>query len=161
VSNSQSSEAQLNILIVEDEVLLAMELESELEAAGHSILGVAMSRGDAFAIVEATRPDFAFVDIHLKDGPSGVDVGRRLASIGVPYVFMTGNLKRIPDDFAGAIGAIEKPYSVNGFRHALSYLVKRVRGDLADTVAPPSLVLPVQPSEQEGSAVMDVWKTRA
>lgn len=132
----------MNILIVEDEVLLAMELESELEANGHSVFGCAMSSGEAFAMVQARRPDFAFVDIHLKDGPSGIDVGRRLASMGVPYVFLTGNLKRIPDDYAGALGAIEKPYSVNGFRHALSYIVGRLEGKAADAVAPPSLVLP-------------------
>ena len=51
----------------------------------------------------------AFVDIHLQDGPTGIEVGSQLASIGVSYVFMSGNVKRIPDDFAGAWGAIESP----------------------------------------------------
>lgn len=129
------------MLIVEDEVLLALELESELEEAGHQVVGRAMSSRDALAIVNRHRPDFAFVDIHLQDGPTGVEIGRHLASIGVPYVFMTGNIKRIPDDFAGAWGAIEKPYSVNGFRNALAYLSRRCAGQTDDQIAPPSLVV--------------------
>lgn len=132
----------MDVLIVEDEVLLALELESELEEAGHSVVGQAMSSKDAFAIVASRRPDFAFVDIHLVDGPTGIDVGRHLASFGVPYVFMTGNVKRIPEDFAGAWGAIEKPYSVNGFRNALAYLTRRVERMQDGTEVPPSLRLP-------------------
>lgn len=132
----------MNILIIEDEVLLAMELESDLESAGHTVLGLATSSGEAFALLDRRRPDFAFVDIHLKDGPTGIDVGRQLASEDIPYVFTTGNLKRIPNDFAGALGAIEKPYSVNGFRNALAYLTAVVEGKGAGLAPPPSLGMP-------------------
>lgn len=136
----------MNILIVEDETLLALELQSELEDAGHAVIGHAMSSRDALSLVEACRPDFAFVDIQLLDGPTGVDVGRQYAQLGIPFVFVTGNLKRIPPDFAGAIGAIEKPYSQNGLQNALSYierLLNRVTGSAGGAEQPPpSLVLP-------------------
>lgn len=132
----------MQVLIVEDEVLLAMELESELEDAGHQVIGHAMSSSDAMSILAKSRPDFAFVDIHLQDGPTGIEVGSQLASIGVPYVFMSGNVKRIPDDFAGAWGAIEKPYSAAGFRNALDYLTKRLKGMEGEDNTPPSLKLP-------------------
>lgn len=132
----------MDVMIVEDEVLLALELESELEDAGHRVIGQAMSSKDALAIVAERRPDFAFVDIHLLDGPTGIGVGRHLTSIGVPFVFMTGNVKRIPEDFAGAWGAIEKPYSVNGFRHSLSYFKRRLEGKDDGGDIPPSLRLP-------------------
>ena len=112
----------MNILIVEDEALLALELQSELEDSGHAVVGHAMSSAEAIALARAHRPDFAFVDIQLVDGPTGVDVGRQLSADRIPFVFMTGNLKRIPDDFAGAIGAIEKPYSQNGLHNALTYI---------------------------------------
>lgn len=131
----------MNILIVEDEVLLAWELESELEAAGHRVLAHAMSSKDAVTQADALRPDLAFVDIHLQDGPTGVEVGRYLASIGIPYVFMTGNLKRVPEDLAGALGVIEKPYSVNGLRNAVAYLARRVGGLPAGGIVPPSLIV--------------------
>lgn len=131
----------LRIIIVEDEALLALELESEVEAAGHSVIGVAADSASAVALIEKESADFAFVDIHLLDGPTGVDVGRFLASKHIPYVFVSGNVKRIPPDFAGAVGAIEKPYTVNGLQNALEYLDAMVSGKDA-LIVPPNLIMP-------------------
>jgi len=130
----------LKIMIVEDEALLALELEAEVEAAGHDVVGQAMSRDEAIGIIDKEQPEFAFVDVHLVDGPSGIDVGRHLAERGIPYVFVTGNLKRIPEDFVGAVGAIEKPYTMNGLQNALDYIGRRLRGDYG-VRPPPSLVM--------------------
>jgi two-component SAPR family response regulator len=130
----------LKVMIVEDEMLLAMELESEVEMAGHEVTGLAMSSIQARKEIEATRPDFAFVDIHLQDGPTGIDVGRELAKVGIPYVFVSGNIKKIPDNFAGALGAIEKPYTMNGMKNALNYISSIVSGD-GSAELPASLVL--------------------
>lgn len=127
-------------MIVEDEALLAMELESEMEAAGHEVVALAADSKEAMEVAVSQGPDFAFVDIQLLDGPTGIDVGRFLALRGVPYVFVSGNLKRLPDDFAGALGAIEKPYTSNGLQNALSYVEAVLSGQAASTV-PPSLVI--------------------
>jgi len=130
----------LKVMIVEDEMLLAMELEHEVETADHAVVGIAATSGQAMALVGETPPQFAFVDVHLQDGPTGVDVGRLLAERQIPYVFVSGNIKKLPDDFAGAIGAIEKPYTVNGMANALAYLSAIVGGD--QSASPPaSLVL--------------------
>jgi DNA-binding LytR/AlgR family response regulator len=127
----------LKVLIVEDEALLAMELESLIEEAGHSVVGWATSSDEARSMVDSTDADIAFVDIHLTDGPTGVDVaeyiGERKRSM---VVFMTANPKRIPDHFAGAIGVIAKPYTMNGLTSALRYLQEGVRRP------PPVSVLP-------------------
>lgn len=130
----------MKVMIVEDEMLLAMELENEVETAGHEVTETAMNLHQAREAIARQRPDFAFIDIHLQDGPTGIDVGRDLAAIGVPYVFVSGNLKRLPDDFAGAIGAIEKPYTMNGMKNALEYISKVVGGN-PDAAPPASLVL--------------------
>jgi len=130
----------LKVMIVEDEMLLAMELESEVEMAGHEVTGTAMNRKQASDLMKAHHPDFAFVDIHLQDGPTGIDVGRDLASEGIPYVFVSGNIKKLPEDFAGALGAIEKPYTANGMRNAISYISAVVVGE-EDVIPPASLVL--------------------
>ncbi len=132
----------MRIIIVEDEALLALELESEVEAAGHSVVGVAADSASAIALIEKESADFAFVDIHLLDGPTGVDVGRFLTSKNVPYVFVSGNIKRIPPDFAGAVGAIEKPYTVNGLQNALGYLDAMISGK-DGLVVPPNLIMPL------------------
>ncbi|KQP33978.1 response regulator [Methylobacterium sp. Leaf104] len=119
----------LRILVVEDEVLIALELECLLDDLGHVTVGVAGSSAEAIALGQATAPDVAFVDIHLIDGPTGVDVARALsADPNVTVVFMTANAKRIPDDFAGAVGVIAKPYSERVVAGALRYVADRRAG---------------------------------
>ncbi|BBE70723.1 response regulator [Oharaeibacter diazotrophicus] len=130
----------LAVMVVEDEALLALELEDVLQENGHRVLGPAMSRNQAVRLAEETRPDLALVDVHLLDGPTGVEVARHLSSKGVPVVFMTANVRRIPEDFAGAIGVIEKPYTTNGLQNALTYVVKRLHGEPPPTV-PASLTM--------------------
>lgn len=129
----------MKIMIVEDEALLALELEYEIEASGHEVVGIAADKASALELLAKAEPTFAFVDIHLNDGPTGIDIGRRLQEMGTPYVFVTGNVKRIPDDFAGALGAIEKPYTMNGLQNALDYISDVVQG-VSTSQPPPSLV---------------------
>ncbi|RTL92314.1 MAG: response regulator [Hyphomicrobiales bacterium] len=118
----------LKVLIVEDEALLAMELESLVEEAGHSVVGWAMSSDEAKAIVDTSKADIAFVDIHLSDGATGLDVAEYIRRSGQPMVvFMTANPKRIPENFVGAVGVIAKPYTMNGVMSALRYLQEGVR----------------------------------
>jgi two-component system, response regulator PdtaR len=119
-----SSEKPLRILIVEDEILIALELESLLQDLGHDVVGMAASSREALSLGQELKPDLAFVDIHLADGPTGVDVARHLAAQHrVTVLFMTANTKRIPEDFAGAWGVIAKPYTERGVREALGYVM--------------------------------------
>jgi len=118
----------LKVLIVEDEALLAMELEMLVEDAGHSVVGWATSSDEARRMVDSTAADIAFVDIHLTDGPTGVEVARYIDEQRTSMVvFMTANPKRIPEHFSGAVGVIAKPYTMNGLMSALRYLQEGVR----------------------------------
>lgn len=128
----------LKVLIVEDEALLFMELESLVQDAGHSVVGWATSSAEARRLVDTLDADIAFVDVHLTDGATGVAVARyieeRKSSM---VVFMTANPRRLPENFAGAVGVIAKPYTMNGLIAALRYLQEGVREP------PPVSVLPV------------------
>ena len=62
----------MKVMIVEDEMLLAMELQWEIEAAGHTVVGQAASGAQALELLETSPPEFAFVDIQLQDGPKGI-----------------------------------------------------------------------------------------
>ena len=116
--------SSLRILIVEDEILIALELESLLQDAGHQVVGIAASSEEAVSMGAEFGPDLAFVDIHLTDGPTGVEVARQLAGEqGVMVLFMTANAKRIPDGFTDAHGVIAKPYTERGVRQALEYVL--------------------------------------
>lgn len=127
----------LNVLIVEDEVLLATELSFLVEEVGCRDVGHAMSSDEALELAAAMRPDLALVDVHLSDGPTGIEVARRIAAdCGGVALFMTANVKRLPDDFAGACGVIGKPYSSHGVKRALSYLQVCLREGVAPGLPP-------------------------
>jgi CheY-like chemotaxis protein len=82
-----------------------------------------MSSDEAVDLAQKLHPDLALVDVHLSDGPTGVEVARKISrDCGGVALFMTANVKRLPDDFAGACGVIGKPYSEHGVKTALSYL---------------------------------------
>ena len=120
-----SSGKPLRILIVEDELLIALELECLLQDAGHDVVGIAACSAEALDLSAKLDPDLAFVDIHLADGPTGVEVSRRLAAEhDVTVLFMTANAKRIPEDFAGACGVIAKPYTERGVRNAIRFVAR-------------------------------------
>lgn len=113
----------LGVLIVEDEALLAHELSFLVREAGLADIGHAMNSDEACRLTRALRPNLSLVDVHLQDGPTGVEVVREIVhhSDGVA-LFMTANLRRLPEDFAGACGVIAKPYSDQGVKTALAYL---------------------------------------
>lgn len=127
-----SDHTPLNVLIVEDEVLLAAELSFLIEEVGCRDVGHAMSSDEAMALAASLRPDLALVDVHLRDGPTGIDVARRIANdCGGVALFMTANVKRLPDDMAGACGVIGKPYSEHGVKTALTFLTACLRDGVA------------------------------
>jgi two-component system, response regulator PdtaR len=113
----------LRILIVEDEFLIALELESLLQDIGHDVVGIAASSAEAIDLAKRSSPDLAFVDVHLSDGLTGIDAARALSEQEITVLFMTANAKRIPEDFAGARGVIAKPYTERGVKEALAYVL--------------------------------------
>jgi CheY-like chemotaxis protein len=137
----------LNVLIVEDEVLLAVELGFLVREAGHRDVGHAMSSAEAVQLARSLAPDLALVDVHLRDGPTGVDVARRIVGdCGSVVLFMTANVMRLPEDLAGACGVIGKPYSEHAVRTALAYLGYCLREGHAP--GPPPLGLQLSPAFQ-------------
>lgn len=124
----QRPKPPLNVLIVEDEPLIAMDLEMMVEDAGHSVVAEAASLYEALALADDLRPHLAFVDIQLAQKTSGLDVSQLIQQRwpGTIIVFVTANPKIIPSDFGGAHGVIPKPLSRNGFLAALKYLQEGV-----------------------------------
>ena len=101
----------LRVMIVEDQALLAMELELVLGECGCDVVGCAMDRAGAFAIAERERPGLALIDLNLLDGLTGPEISRRMVDeFGCAVVFLTANPEQIPEGFAGALGAVAKPF---------------------------------------------------
>jgi len=113
------------ILIVEDEALVAMELRFVLEDLGHEVAGVAAEARVAQMTARETEIDLALVDIHLSDGPTGVELGRELAEIGVTVLYMTANPGMVRNGVAGTLGVLSKPTDERAVQTAVDYALRR------------------------------------
>jgi CheY-like chemotaxis protein len=131
----------LRVVIVEDEAISAMALEGFLQDAGHEVVGWAMTAGEGSQLVEATNPDLVFVDLHLADGMTGLRLAEDLRKTGRSFVFVTANSRMLPPDYAGALGAINKPYSTHGIQRALEYIEQGLRNPPPRCACPSSFNL--------------------
>lgn len=116
------------VLIVEDEALLAMDIEAMVEDAGHHVVAETASVRELVELVPERTPTIAFVDIQLAEGSSGFDACRVIQDrwAEAVIVFVTANPLRIPDDFCGAHGVIPKPFTRNGLMLAMRYIEEGV-----------------------------------
>ena len=140
--------APLRVLIVEDDWLLALDLKHVLEPRGHKVVGMAADTAEALAAALRTSPDLAFVDVNLRDGRTGTSISaaiRKQARTAV--IFVTANPEDIPADFAGALGAIKKPWKPEVIEEVLHF-VNRYR---TDPLTPPPQQMIVSPSMRDRS----------
>lgn len=118
----------LDVLILEDEAIIAMDLETMVEASGHRVMATADRLPEVEALDDEDAPDLALIDIHLADDVSGLDVGRYIKNRwpAAMVIFVTANTREVPSDFAGAEGVIAKPFSKSGMMSALKYLEEAI-----------------------------------
>src|SRR4029079_4730036 len=90
-----AAEIATDVLIIEDETIIAMELEGLVESLGHRVLGVARTHAEAIALAKRKKPGLILADIQLADGSSGLDaVNELLRSFEVPVIFITAYPER-------------------------------------------------------------------
>ncbi|NYG44831.1 CheY-like chemotaxis protein [Bradyrhizobium sp. IAR9] len=77
------------ILVVEDEYLIALELETELRTAGYRVVGPVPSIDGALKLLKANRPDAAILDVNLA-GEWITPVAETLRAMAVPYILASG-----------------------------------------------------------------------
>lgn len=112
------------VLVVEDEILVATEIEHVIEDMGLIPIGIAQDQRSALTL--ASQADIALVDLNLRDGPSGIGIGRILAQThGVTVVFMTANPSQLGDGVPGTVGVLSKPATERDLRAAVNYAVAR------------------------------------
>jgi CheY-like chemotaxis protein len=114
-----SRHAEPSILIVEDEVLIAMGLEMLVTQFGFLPAGTADTPAKAYRLVERARPDLAIVDIRLAGGTDGLEVVRRLSAQGIPVIASSAHGSPADAAAAGALGMLVKPYTAEQLRELL------------------------------------------
>jgi len=117
------------VLIVEDQVLLAMGLKDELEDGGYQILELAVGHQEALGFAREIKPDLALVNIELANGDDGVALAWDLKALGIPVLFISGQSNRARSEKTVAIASLAKPYSGADMLEAVDYLFRHQRGD--------------------------------
>jgi CheY-like chemotaxis protein len=79
------------ILIVEDEIIVAMALRKEIEDLGYEVCSLSLSGEEAFEIAENEKPDLVIMDIHIQGAMDGIEAARQIKDrFGIPIIFATG-----------------------------------------------------------------------
>ncbi len=120
---------RLRVVIVEDEAIVAMELEMLLEDLGAEVVGLATTAVDACALVQRHRPDFVTMDISIKGDRDGVSAAQEIFdSHGVRSIFISSNSDPVTQKRAEtcqAIAWIKKPIDTADLTAALRLVTPR------------------------------------
>jgi len=112
------------VLIVEDEIFIAAELEDIVRDAGAEVVGPAMSAPEALRLIDNYEITAAILDVRLGDHDS-FPVARRLAAAAIPFVFHTGNgdAEALSNDWPQA-AIVRKPATPQALLAALAAVKK-------------------------------------
>jgi two-component system, response regulator PdtaR len=111
------------VLIVEDEQIVAADLEKRLEKLGYRVVGTAATGEEAVALADLVRPDVVLMDIELQGAMSGTEAAKRIQlSTGAPIIFVTayaGVFVKNPGDMQAPGICISKPFGTLQLKAAL------------------------------------------
>ncbi len=99
----------LQILVVEDDSLIAMLLADTLMELGHAVCSVETTESGAVLAARRCQPDLIIVDGQLRDGNGVAAINEILSTGFIPHLFVSGNIKKVLARKPGSV-AIEKPF---------------------------------------------------
>ena len=115
-------ERRLRILIVEDEMLVAMNIEDMLLDLGHEVAGLASRLEPALSLAGEAEFDLAMLDVNLA-GQTSFPVAQILAGRGIPFLFATGyGFKGIAEEFR-SYPVLQKPFRAQDLALALQQAI--------------------------------------
>lgn len=126
--NGSTSRKPLRVLIVEDDTLVGMGLESQIQQLGHELIGRATSTDDATRMFTQHAPDVVLMDIRLDNG-DGIELARqfmaqrRVAMVIVSAYSEPGLIKRASE--AGVFGYLIKPVTLEALSAQIEVAVRR------------------------------------
>lgn len=95
-SEEISKQVSADVMIIEDEPLIALDIESLIKGLGHTVTGIARTHDEAVKLADSAAPEIVLADIQLADGSSGIDaVNDILNKYNVPVVFITAYPERL------------------------------------------------------------------
>lgn len=111
------------VLVIEDEAIIAMDIAGILREMGHSVTGIARTRTEAVALAMADKPDLILADIQLAENSSGIDAVNDILRQfqNIPVIFVTAFPERLlTGKRPEPAFLITKPFSEDQLRSAIS-----------------------------------------
>lgn len=113
ITQAQGPLAGRRILIVEDELLLALELQMLLEGAAYAVIGPVATVARALDVLSTQRPDAVTLDVNL-GGENSAAVAGALVELSVPFIVITGYRRHPMQPEFGAAPLMNKPLDMTG-----------------------------------------------
>lgn len=116
------AELATDVLIIEDEPVIAADIEALVKELGHTVVDIAATRTEAVDAVGRNRPGLVLADIQLADGSSGIDAVKDiLAELDVPVIFITAFPERLlTGERPEPTFLITKPFQPEAVKAAIS-----------------------------------------
>jgi CheY-like chemotaxis protein len=122
------------ILIVEDQMLIAMDLQRLIENMGYEVCGMARTRTEALRLAELHRPDLAVMDVRLADGSDGIAAAREMRKrFGIGALLISGQIDAAQAEEAEAPIFLRKPFEPRQLRRAIADALRLQHGDTHTT----------------------------
>lgn len=117
-----AKQIKTNVLIIEDEPLIALDLQTLVEDLGHTVVDIARTHSEAIAAMETFKPGLILADIQLADGSSGLEaVNEILGMMEVPVIFITAYPERfLTGDRPEPAFLITKPFLIETVKAVIS-----------------------------------------
>lgn len=117
------AERRFRVLVVEDEVFIAMELASALRTAGFEVMGPVGSVDDALDLIGDVQPDAALLDVNL-GGERVTPIALKLKSLEVPYLLASASTAEelAGDEVLASVSNLGKPTNLNQLVKAMRAL---------------------------------------
>ncbi len=92
-----SEQVVTDVMIIEDEPLIALDIEQMVEELGHTVTGIARTHSEAIKLYSETKPKLVLADIQLADGSSGIDAVNDILKTdsSIPVIFITAFPERL------------------------------------------------------------------
>ncbi len=115
-------QTRTRVLIIEDEPIIAMDIEAIVGELGHDVVGIAVTRDEAVEQARATQPGLVLADIQLADDSSGIDaVTDILGDLDLPVIFITAFPERLlTGDRPEPAFLITKPFQERTLKAAIA-----------------------------------------
>lgn len=121
----------LRVMVVEDEVVVALSVKEALADLGHTVCGIAATEEDALSLAQRERPEVAMMDVRLGRSGDGIAVARLInARHGIRSIFLSGyadhsTMSRITETYP--LGVVHKPFSTAQLKSVLDLASRRLR----------------------------------